>query len=87
MALEWNLLKSGMVGMRTGQFLNWAKVLWKYSTMLKPRRWIKLKLASATVPSDPAQITLGNASVNASMAFNTYFDNFKINSGLTTYIP
>jgi hypothetical protein len=44
-------------------------------------------LARATVPSDPAQIAIGNASVNASMAFTTSFEHFKINSGLTTYKP
>ncbi len=45
------------------------------------------ELESVTVPLGPAQIYLGNNSVNASQAFTTYFDNFKINSGLTTYKP
>ena len=44
-------------------------------------------LASAQVPADPANINLGNGSINASMAFTTYFEHFKINSGLTTYKP
>jgi hypothetical protein len=45
------------------------------------------ELASTSVPEGAALIILGSASVNASMAFTTYFDNFKINSGLTTYKP
>jgi hypothetical protein len=45
------------------------------------------ELASTTVPSSPARLNLGNASVNASTAFTTYFDNFLINSGFTTYKP
>jgi hypothetical protein len=45
------------------------------------------KIASKTVTADPAQIVLGNGSINASQAFTTYFDNFRINSGLTTYKP
>jgi hypothetical protein len=43
------------------------------------------ELASTPVPADPAQINLGNGSINASMAFTTYFAHFRINSGLTTY--
>ncbi|MBA4420902.1 MAG: hypothetical protein C0391_07120 [Anaerolinea sp.] len=45
------------------------------------------ELESVIVPVGPAQVYLGNTSVNASQAFTTYFDNFKINSGLTTYNP
>jgi hypothetical protein len=45
------------------------------------------ELESVTVPAGPAQVYLGNGSVNAAQAFTTYFDNFKINSRLTTYRP
>ena len=45
------------------------------------------ELESTTVPASPAQVVMGNGSVNASQAFTTYFDNFQINSGLTTYRP
>lgn len=45
------------------------------------------ELESVSVPASPAQVYLGNGSVNAAQAFTTYFDNFKINSGLTTYRP
>jgi hypothetical protein len=45
------------------------------------------ELASTTVPSSAAQLNLGNASLNASTAFTTYYDNFLINSGFTTYKP
>jgi len=45
------------------------------------------QLDSVTVPADPAQVYLMNGSVNAAQAFTTYFGNFKINSGLTTYHP
>ncbi|HTX90278.1 MAG TPA: endo-1,4-beta-xylanase [Anaerolineales bacterium] len=45
------------------------------------------ELDSAAVPAGPAQVYLGNGSVNAAQAFTTYFDNFRINSGLTTYTP
>jgi len=45
------------------------------------------ELANVSVPSSPAQVYLGNGSINASQAFTTYFDNFHINLGLTTYIP
>jgi hypothetical protein len=41
------------------------------------------KLTSATVPEGPAQVYFGNGSINASLAFTTYFDNFKINYGGT----
>ncbi len=44
-------------------------------------------LASTTVPDNPAQIRLGNGSIGASMGLSTYFDNFHINSGVTTYRP
>lgn len=45
------------------------------------------ELESVTVPNSPANVYMGNGSVNAAQAFTTYFDNFKINSGLTTYTP
>jgi endo-1,4-beta-xylanase len=45
------------------------------------------ELDSVAVPAGPAQVYLGNGSVNAAQAFTTYFDNFQINSGLTTYRP
>jgi protocatechuate 3,4-dioxygenase beta subunit len=44
-------------------------------------------LDSVAVPASPAQVYMGAGSVNAAQAFTTYFDNFKINSGLTTYKP
>jgi arabinogalactan endo-1,4-beta-galactosidase len=43
------------------------------------------ELASGTVPLSPANVYMGNGSINASHAFTTYFDNFLINSGITTY--
>lgn len=43
------------------------------------------ELAKCNVTSDPAKIYLENGSINASHAFTTYFDNFHINSGFTTY--
>jgi hypothetical protein len=45
------------------------------------------ELASTTVPASPARINIGSGSVNAALAFTSFFDNFKINSGLTTYKP
>jgi hypothetical protein len=45
------------------------------------------ELDNVTVPNSPANVYMGNGSVNAAQAFTTYFDNFKINSGLTTYKP
>jgi hypothetical protein len=45
------------------------------------------ELDNTSVPASPAQVVMGNSSVNASLAFTTYFDNFQINSGLTTYRP
>jgi alpha-tubulin suppressor-like RCC1 family protein len=39
------------------------------------------ELANASVPLGPAQVYMGNGSINASQAFTTYFDNFLINSG------
>jgi hypothetical protein len=43
------------------------------------------EIAHTIVPSSYAKVYLGNASVNAFHAMTTYFDNFQINSGLTTY--
>jgi hypothetical protein len=45
------------------------------------------EMTSRKVPSGPAQVRLGNGSIGASMAFTTYFDDFTINSGVTTYKP
>ncbi len=45
------------------------------------------RIFTKTVPSSPAQIYIGNGSIFSSLAFTTYFDNFKINSGFTTYKP
>ncbi len=45
------------------------------------------ELDSVTVPDGPANVYLGNGSVNAAQALTTYFSNFHINSGLTTYKP
>ncbi len=45
------------------------------------------RILSKTVDSSPAQVYFGNGSINASQEFTTYFDNFQINSGLTTYKP
>jgi hypothetical protein len=45
------------------------------------------RIFTKTVPSSPAQIYIGNGSIFASQAFTTYFDNFHINSGFTTYMP
>jgi hypothetical protein len=45
------------------------------------------ELESVAVPNSPANVYLGNGSVNAAQTFTTYFDNFKINSGLTNYKP
>lgn len=45
------------------------------------------RIFTKTVPSSPAQIYFGNGSIFSSLAFTTYFDNFKINSGFTTYKP
>ena len=45
------------------------------------------RILSKTVPSGSAQIFFGNGSIFASHAFTTYFDNFHINSGLTTFKP
>jgi len=42
-------------------------------------------LTNAEVSISPAQVYMGNGSINASQAFTTYFDNFQINSGLTNY--
>ena len=43
------------------------------------------ELATISVPESPGQVYFGNTSVNAGQAFTTYFDNFKINSGLSTF--
>ena len=45
------------------------------------------ELESVAVPAGQAQVYLGMGDVYAGQAFTTYFDNFKINSGLTTYKP
>jgi len=45
------------------------------------------ELSNVSVPESPAEVYFGATSVNAGQAFTTYFDNFKINSGLTTYKP
>jgi hypothetical protein len=45
------------------------------------------ELDNVAVPAGPAQVYVGNGSVNAAQAFTAYFDNFQINSGLTTYRP
>jgi hypothetical protein len=45
------------------------------------------RITSSTVPAGPAQVYFGNGSIDASQAFTTYFDNFQINAGLTTYKP
>lgn len=45
------------------------------------------RILSKTVEPTPAQIYFGNGSINTSQAFTTYFDNFQINAGLTTYQP
>ncbi len=44
-------------------------------------------MTNTAVPADPAQVRLGNGSVGASMGFSTFFDNFHINSGVTTLMP
>jgi hypothetical protein len=45
--------------------------------------WIKI--GQADVGSGDVMIYFGNVSVDAGQSFTTYFNNFKINSGLTTY--
>ena len=45
------------------------------------------ELASVTVPPNPAQISMAVADYEASQAFTTYFDNFHVNSGLSTFKP
>jgi hypothetical protein len=45
------------------------------------------EMASTTVPAGAAQIRLGNGSIGSSLGFTTYFDDFKINNGVTTYSP
>ncbi len=45
------------------------------------------ELARTTVASNPAQIYMGNGSINASQVITSYLDNFRINSGITTYVP
>ena len=39
------------------------------------------QLQSVTVPTGPAQIRMGMSSVNASLAFTTHFEDFRVNSG------
>jgi hypothetical protein len=43
------------------------------------------KLAHVTVAKPVAHVYFTNGSVNTSQAFTTYFDNFRVNSGKTTY--
>ena len=45
------------------------------------------QLQSVTVPTGPAQIRMGMASVNASLAFTTHFEDFRVNSGSVNYEP
>jgi Cellulase (glycosyl hydrolase family 5) len=45
------------------------------------------ELVNVAVLASNAQVYFTNGSVNASQAFTTYFDNFHINSGLSTYRP
>jgi len=47
--------------------------------------WTEFK--SVTVPSSTATVYMGNGCINTSKTFTTYFDNFHINSGLTTFKP
>ena len=43
------------------------------------------KLASVSVPGEPALVYMGNSTVNVAQAVTSYFDNFTINSGFTIY--
>jgi hypothetical protein len=43
------------------------------------------ELARTSVPLEPAQVYIGNGSVDASLEFTTYIDNFLINSGSASY--
>jgi hypothetical protein len=45
--------------------------------------WVKF--GETTVPAGPAVVYLGVGSNDAGQSFTTYFDDFKINAGLTTY--
>lgn len=45
------------------------------------------ELACSNVPMGELNVYFGNSSINASIAFTSYFDNFRINSGVTTYKP
>jgi hypothetical protein len=45
------------------------------------------EMAGVEVPAGSAQVRLGNGSINARMDFTTHFDDFKINNGVTNYIP
>jgi hypothetical protein len=47
--------------------------------------WVEL--ARVEIPLGLTKIYMDNASINASQAFTTYFDNFLINSGETSYNP
>jgi len=47
--------------------------------------WKEFK--SVAVPSSAATVYMGNGCINTSKTFTTYFDNFHINSGLTTFKP
>lgn len=44
-------------------------------------------LAMVEVSDSPASVYFANGSINASQSFLTYFDNFRINSGSTNYLP
>lgn len=44
-------------------------------------------LAMVDVSDSPANVYFANGSINASQSFLTYFDNFRINSGSTNYLP
>ncbi len=43
------------------------------------------QLESLSVPTGPAQLRMGMASVNASLAFTTHFSNFRVSSGAVQY--
>ena len=45
------------------------------------------EIQSVTASAGPAQVRMGMASINASLAFTTHFSNFQVNSGSFTYTP